>query len=313
MVHIGDVSTWMDRDAKGTLQRTSSFSIQPQTYALTRKVIECVPTRMVAVHTCWPDSAGFRLFNMLFLLRQISGSMYAARVRTQIGTEIETRYKMRGYGIPIHLMPLTKTGAMKLKYFNEWLRIQKILEESSEEEYSAEDNALTRVVVCPGLNDVVFRQGTPSMKNPGNVNFRDTMIAHLEDHHNQHKYLEGHQQQPGQIEMFCNWLIENTENTKGGQFLEWDKRLNVWVKMIDRQKIKSKVAIAYRDTTKRFLNHQQKMQMHSRTGSPSGGTYAFVEGGKGREEYCKSSERYTSETIDGVPLRSDSNYNETSC
>lgn len=330
VIVVADISATMNRDDNGRLWGVSSFNYSAHTYAMTKKVIESVPSRMVAVHPCFPDTPGSRVFNMLNVItKNTSASSYSMRIRTQIGKQTEMRYKLRGYGIPIHLLPLTETGAIKVKYFNEWLRIRKTLEEASEEDYAADDNTLDRVVVCPCLTDVVFRQGTPSVKNPGNVMFRNTIIAHLEDHYSQHRYLEGHQEQPEQIEIFCNWLIEMTVNTKGGRFLEWDQRLHVWVKMVDHQKMKSKVAIAYRDTTKRFLTQRQKTaravqqaakESHVReentrdSSKPNGVSYAFVEGGKdGKEKCCKSSKRQTVQIINGVTVRDDSNFNETSC
>jgi hypothetical protein len=257
----------------------------------------------------------------MFKILNVLTHSTAVRFNSQVGNEIECRYKLKGYGIPIHLLPITETGAIKLKYFHEWLRVRRILDEASEFEYAADDYALRRVVVCPGLHDVVFRQGTPSMKNPGNVIFRETMITHLQEHHNEHTYQEGHQQQPDEIDSFCTWLIETTEYTKGGRFLEWDKQLNVWVKMVDRQKIKNKVAIAYRDATKRFLNHRQRLMQTitsernrgANDGRSHGGSYAFMEGERNKEGCCNPSKQLSVDTMKGVPLRSDSNYNETSC
>jgi hypothetical protein len=334
VIFVADVSATMNRDNSGRLCGVSSINYSAQFYAMTKKMIESVPSRMVVVHSCSPDIPGFRVFNFLnVLVKNASSSAYAMRVRAQAGKQTEMRYKLKGYGIPIHLLPLTETGTIKLKYFNEWLRIRITLEKASEGDFSADDNVLCRVVVCPCLADVVFRQGTPSMKNPGNVMFRDTMIAHLEDHHNQHRYLEGHQQQPEQIEIFCNWLIDTIVKTKGGRFLEWDKHLNVWVKMVNHEKIKNKVAIAYRDTTRRFLAHRQKAARAvqqaaaqesssgreastTRDSSPDGRAYAFVEGErKGKEECCNPPKRLgqTGQTINGVPVRGHSNYSDTSC
>ena len=300
-----DVTVW----TKGFL---STMKYSKQVYILIRRIINSAPTRIVASHTCWPNTHISRFFNMRQLINSTAvGQDYAARIRTQIGDAIEMRYNLRTYGIPIHLLPLTETGAIKVRYFHEWLRIRKILDNASAVDYTADNNALARVVVCPCLNDVIFRQGTPSMKNPGNVIFRDTMINHLEDHYNGHRYQQGHLQQQGQIESFCIWLIETTIKTKGGRFLEWDKALNVWVIITNPQKIKSKVAIAYRDTTKRFLNYQKQQEQQElllqekKEQSDEGGSYAFLEGSKGEEK--------VRETIDRVPLRSDSNYNETSC
>ena len=95
------------------------------------------------------------------------------------------------------------------------------------------------------------------------------------------------------------------ENTKGGRFLEWDKNINVWVKIVDRQKLKSKVTIAYRDVSKRFLNKRQKItDAQQQDGNPSeeDGSHSFVEGGKDGNAFCGTASMDIS--------RNDSNYSE---
>ncbi len=296
IVVVGDITAKTNR----------GVDFSSDSYRLLDEVIQAMPSRIVAIHSCWPDTSVSRLLKNAQQIRIFfAGLECSARIRIEIGKEVELRYKLRGYGIPIHLLPMTETGAIKVKYWNDWIRIRKRLEEASEGKYD-DDSALTRVVICPSLTDVVFRQGTPSMKNPGNVIFRDAMINQLEDHYRQHRYIEGHQQQPGQIEAFSNWLINTTETTRGGRFLEWDKKLNVWVKITDRQKIKSKVNVAYRDATKRFLNQWQRgvpadnPEVHNANAE---GPYTFVEGGEEGNTFCRTPNRDT---------RKDSNYNETS-
>ena len=263
---------------------------------LLNEVIHAMPSRIVAIHSCWPDTSVSRLLKNGQQIRIcFAGLDRSARIRLriEIGKEVELRYKLQGYGIPMHLLPMTKTGAIKVKYWHNWIRIRKRLEEASDGN-GFDNSTLTRVVICPSLTDVVFRQGTPSMKNPGNVIFRDTMINQLEDHYRQHKYLEGHLQQPRHIEV-SNWLINTTEKTRGGRFLEWDKQLNVWVKMIDQQRIKSKVTIAYRDAAKRFLNQLQR--------APPADN---------REAHNANTEGNASCSTPNQDSRNDSNYNETS-
>lgn len=294
IVYVGDVTTKMSRELA---------YLKPELYSQINKLIQALPSRMVAIHACWP--ASFDTIAVDNLMKFFSRSVLATRIRFETGTEVETRFKLRGYGIPIHLLPLTKTGAIKIKYLNEWIRIRKLLEEASAERFAEDDNALSRVVVLPGLTDVIFRQGTPSMKNPGNVTFRDAMINHLEQHYSQPNDREREPQQPDQVEKVCNWLIEMIENTKGGRFLEWDKNINVWVKIVDRQKLKSKVTIAYRDVSKRFLNKRQKItDAQQQDGNPSeeDGSHSFVEDGKDGNAFCGTANMDIS--------RNDSNYSE---
>ena len=329
VVFVMDVAAWMKRDKSGNICGIAEVNYTSHIFYWIRRVTTTVPTRMVAIHPCWPNVSGFRILNMLSIvsakLTHVTNNM--ARMRMQMGTEIEMRYNLNGYGIPIHLLPLTETGAVKVKYFHEWLRIRKTLEAATKAEYDSDNGALGRAVVCPGLTDVVFRQGTPSMKNPGNVIFRDAMNSNLEDYHSQHMYLHGHHQQPGQIEAFVDDLIRTTENNKGGLFLEWDRRLGVWVKMMDRQRIKNKVTIAYRDATKRFLSGRRIIHLEAPTKNsgfnngndvtmseniPDVGSYSFMEKGNDSNDCCSSPrKRYRVGFVNGVPLRKDSNYNES--
>lgn len=299
VVYVGDVTSKKNRQL--------AYS-SPEHYPMLKKVLQALPSRLVAIHSCWPASFGTRILTIVDnLVKILTRSQFATRVRLEKGTEIELRYKLRGYGIPIHLLPLTKTGVIKIKYFSEWIRIRKVLEESSAEAFSGNNNALYRVVVIPALADVVFRQGTPSMKNPGNVTFRDAMLSHLEQNHLKASNEEGSRPQPEETEDVCSWLIDTVEQNNGGRFLEWDKNFNVWVKMIDRQKLRMKVTIVYRDVSKRFLNRRQEIadaqQIDDDVDRGEGGSYSFVEGGQDGNALCGTTNMGT---------RSDSNYSETS-
>lgn len=329
-----DSSAW-DLNSRGS---SGGFLFSPYAYTTIRKVIASVPTRMAAIHYCFPNTA---LFNIVRFVTDFNNP-YLVRVRIHTGNKIEIRYKMKGYGIPINLLPLTETGSIKVKTFHEWLKLRSVLEEEENSNaavtISGDDSDrgrsdLSRVVECPAFNDVVFRQGTPSIKNRGNTIFRDKMIAHLEEYYNQWQISGGHHQQQEQIEQFCEWLIQDTEVHRKGQFLEWSKQWNTWVKMIDRDRIKTKVWVSYRDTTKRFVNVRKQMLSSQATAAAAAPTamegltveqgkidsdeneksYAFVEGGRGATQRmrCLSSSSSSPKLIDGISLRSDSKSNET--
>jgi len=349
-VLVLDSSVW---EGGGSRAEQSPF-FSPALYAVTQKTIASVPTRMVAIHYCFPNTPAFRTFNVLKLVTNFTQS-YLLRVQAHVGSKMENRYKLKGYGIPVHLLPLTEAGSIKVKYFHDWRKLRVRLEKeenknnhrinttstsstntsigidinvninvnvninqhqhnnqhqhhynfSSEGNDGDGDDSRSRVVECPALNDVVFRQGTPSIKNPGNVIFRDKMVAFLEEFYGQpsQQRQPQQQQQPQQserIEQFCNWLIADTELHRKGRFLEWSKPWNTWVEMEDRDRIKYKVGVSFRDRCKRYVTLRNQLLSESAAAAATANTngttstsmegvvvetelsFAFVEGGSSR-------------------------------
>lgn len=154
----------------------------------------------------------------------LSGSNTRLRSRVVPGgsaSSMEVRYKLKSYGIPIQLLPLTDTDSIKCTYLNQWMKTRKLLEEhklglfeyddtvfqSSTGESGSTNNAtqhechfkrgitkgvgaaafpanvIDSIVECPALNDVVFRKGSrvTSIENPGNRFFRDLIRTFLEE------------------------------------------------------------------------------------------------------------------------------------
>ena len=91
------------------------------------------------------------------------------------------------------------------------------------------------------MNDVIFRSaGKSCMNNPGNVVFRGI----FENYHDEH--VAANQTNKKNI----IWsIVEEIENSNG-KFLKWDKR-GWWIPIHDRNEIRSKIAISFRDYNKR--------------------------------------------------------------
>jgi len=208
-----------------------------------KRVFESMPNRLVAMHNCWPDRPAFRIMAKLLTIYGVSGPSQRLRLKFHIGDELEMRYRLKTYGIPIELLPITETGSIKMINHNYWIKTRKHIEQGI-------DTSVT-IVECPGLNDVVFRQGTSSMENPGNVKCRDLILSLLEDR-DFGMFTLGN----GMAAKFHNdivdRLVNEIENRRCGRFLEWDKRRSAWIQMLDRHKIKQKVSVLLHSVDKRY-------------------------------------------------------------
>jgi hypothetical protein len=178
-------------------------------------MISAIPSRIIAVHHSIPNQArGFRLLLKYIVTKIIDDQNSELRSRivfTPGGSDLETRYRLKTYGIPAQLIPLTDTGSIKCTYHNQWMKTRKILDEHEESKLypgqlkdtpafmsasamTFKDNgnkdavaaafaAIGALVECPAPNDVVFRKGSrlTCMENPGNRFFRDLIRTFLEE------------------------------------------------------------------------------------------------------------------------------------
>jgi len=196
--------------------RTSIFS----GIANFRRSFSSIPSRLVAVHVRIPDNTSFFLMFRLLVLRGLSGRNAYVRPRIIPHSNLsglEMRYRLKSYGIPTQLLPLTDTNSIKCNYFNQWIKTKKILDDrefgmidrddtgalkvfdtdggttkiksDSNAQESGDIKGTAKIIVtgaiveCPGLNDVVFRKGSrvTAIENPGNRFFRDLIRTFLEE------------------------------------------------------------------------------------------------------------------------------------
>lgn len=144
--------------------------------------------RTSAIHICTPDTPFFRFRRSMMAMQ--ASQRQRLRIKFHVGGPVELRYALQSYGIPTENIPMTWSGTIKDSYLKNWMRLRKAIEEDREssrlkmrqfhpsgfqpvgESSLSFKSAMSHVVECPNMNDVVFRQGTSLYCHPGNVRFR---------------------------------------------------------------------------------------------------------------------------------------------
>jgi len=236
-----------DRRSKSSLK----FPHPQESLYYTKRLLESMPNRMIAIHNCWPDRPAFRIISKLLTIYGVSGATQRLRLKFHIGDELEMRYRLKSYGIPVELLPITETGSVKMINHNYWIKTRKHVEQGI-------DTNVT-VVECPGSNDVVFRQGTSSMENPGNVKCRDLILSFLENRDGEMHHAGTGSSGTNSSSMAAKFLNDSVERLvdeiecyRCGRFLEWDKNRSTWIQMMDRHKVNQKVSVLIQSIDKRY-------------------------------------------------------------
>jgi hypothetical protein len=196
------------------------------------------PYRVAAVHCCMPDTPFFRIVRAIIAMN--STDDLRVRMRFSIGRNVEIRYQLLGYGIPVSTIPLTDTGTVKNKHLLQFIMTRRAIEDA----LSSEDRSQTywkEFIDCPFSKDVVFRSGTASLVHPGNVNFRELIALYYQQHN---------QAESTDEKKALSWKIVHLVNATGGRFLEWDRSKGCWTPMLDQSQIRVKVALTLRDFKK---------------------------------------------------------------
>ena len=256
VIFITEAYLWSVDDPNKRSRDSLRFPHPQEGLHYIKQLTDATAVRTVAIHNCWPDRPAFRIVSKLMTIHGMSGSSQKMRLKFHIGDELEMRYRLKSYGIPIELLPITESGSIKLINHNYWIKTRKQIEQGI-------DSTVT-IVECPGFNDVVFRQGTSSMENPGNVKCRDLVLSLLENrdgsdasHCCNNEKFHNTQCSIAAIAAtedndLVDELVRIIEFERFGHFLEWDKRRNAWTQMSDRQKIKQKVTVLFNSIDKRY-------------------------------------------------------------
>ena len=150
------------------------------------------------------------------------------------GEDIENRYKLSGYGIPLDQLPITETGKIKVMHFKKWLQLRKNIEDPN---YKLRKE-LESIVECPRLNDVVFRPSQSTMCHPGNVMFRGL----VESKHVEHSVAPSRE-----AKIDVTRSVMTAVRNLGGRFLVWNNQ-TWWTELTDERIIYSKIAVFFRNS-----------------------------------------------------------------
>lgn len=168
------------------------------------------------------------------------------------GEGMELQYRLKSYGIPVDLIPITDTGNIKTTNLKQWMRLRKIVEVGMTPD-GTKTNEVS-IVECPRSNDVIFRPGTSMLCHPGNVVFRG-LIESKQDRITVKR---------AEKEEVALEIIREVEKS-GGRFLIWDNG-GWWSEAKDVDLICTKIAISYRDfKTKVQSQNQNKQHIDSST------------------------------------------------
>lgn len=198
-----------------------------------------LPVRLTSFHQFFPqNTVFFRLMRSMYVFHMAPSikNLY----RSYFGDQVELLYLLSSFGVPVDLLPVSSTGKVKTANQASWVSVQRaklwIKDTKKEEE----------IVDCPRSADVVFKKGPGYRNNPGNVFFRGLIEQFSESH-----------QTVGKEEKYQITLriVESIEEVNG-RFLEWSKSRKMWLRMNDRNKIRSKVASSIKQ-----YNRQRSLQI----------------------------------------------------
>lgn len=236
---------------------------------------DAAPIRIAAVHFCFPNEPFFHFLRSIMTMTM--GVTYRLRLKFHVGEGVELQYRLKSYGIPVDLTPITDSGNIKTTHLKQWFRLRKIIEVGLTPDGIKTDTL--SIIECPRSNDVIFRPGTSMLCHPGNVVFRGL----IESKQNRTTVKRAEKEEVA-LE-----IIREVEKT-GGRFLIWDNS-GWWSKLNDVNLISTKIAISYRDfKTKVQSLSQQHHHQQIKQQKVDSSTFAFVnQDGKKRKRRPSSS------------------------
>jgi len=286
---------------------------RPSEQQLVKKLFMAIPLRICGIHFCFPDSPFYRMARAIFTLT-IGAVEHRNRLRFHIGEETELKYQVGTFGVPVSQIPITETGNIKRGSFQKWIGMRMIVEERQATELSTQRQRRIQIkmepylqtqqshwhiqsqtktqtteymtdkkilptpsfVEHPGLNDVAFRKGVSLMHHPGNDYFHGLIQSKIFEHENE--------SQTGKSRI--TWWVVDEIRSREGRFLSWDQQC-WWVVLEDDSKIRSRVAVAFREW-KKCLKAEKNRQTMS-TSSMYAYKFRRLQNGE-REKSCSSSD-----------------------
>ena len=102
-----------------------------------------IATRVVAIHHCLPDNAITAVMKVALAMK-ITGKDQRVRFLFHMHEDhtstdsaaLYTQYKLKGYGIPIELLPMTESGVITTKNHTIWTKTRKRIPRQHVKNYS---------------------------------------------------------------------------------------------------------------------------------------------------------------------------------
>eukprot|EP00532_Pseudo-nitzschia_australis_P007373 CAMPEP_0168177332 /NCGR_PEP_ID=MMETSP0139_2-20121125/8383_1 /TAXON_ID=44445 /ORGANISM="Pseudo-nitzschia australis, Strain 10249 10 AB" /LENGTH=480 /DNA_ID=CAMNT_0008096347 /DNA_START=194 /DNA_END=1636 /DNA_ORIENTATION=- len=222
------------------------------------RYILSTPVRFCAIHSCYPDTPFFRLVQATYALAMQTTDSTRFRLKVHNGTEMENRYRLLGYGIPEDQLPITSSGKVKSGNIHHWINLRATIER-----HRMNDGAITigqkdtYIIECPSFNDVAVRPGKSYLCHPGNVRFKELLDKYMDEH------TAANRREKDRI----SWGIIKEIERWNGRFLEWDNICCFWVENKDRNNIRTKIPVYFRDHKRntRVKRKQEELLINSRS------------------------------------------------
>ena len=208
---------------------------------------EVVPIRYAGYHYCMPDNRVFRLIRSFAVLFGGIGSQTKARMKLHIGEDIELRYKLESYGIPVNFIPVTGTGNIKTNHHKPWMKNRLMIEAEAlnyDGTVAARAGWAKSIVECPGSNDVVFKPGKRLMCHPGNILFDELILSRTEEYNFTSSKRD-----------IYRWLASEITEKRGGRFLKWNDD-GYWTKLEADSEISVKISTSCKAVLKKLKGSQ---------------------------------------------------------
>ena len=168
------------------------------------RIMSWLPIRVCALHCCTDDSLTACFFRVALVGAPAD---IRARHRFHIGTYTELMYSLLSYGIPVDLLPLSESGAIKKTTLNRWIArcIARDLQLSYGGVFSGVD--------LPTRNDVLMGKGKPIQLHPGNVNLRLLVEDYIDEYQDANLSLD---------KMSIVYKVISMIHARHGRFLQKD-------------------------------------------------------------------------------------------
>mmetsp|Transcript_6392 Transcript_6392/g.12468 ORF Transcript_6392/g.12468 Transcript_6392/m.12468 type:complete len:609 (-) Transcript_6392:49-1875(-) len=266
---------------------------------LVRKLFSAIPLRICGIHFCFSDSPFYRMARAIFALA-VGGVEHRNRSRFHVEEEIELKYQVGTFGIPVSQIPITETGNVKTGNFYKWIAMRKIVEEKEALEAASREQRLNLLKMHPGsqtqsenwlmqMRTQIHAQFQPvkyiihndtNTNIVGNLPSTTSFVEYpgLNDvafrkgmslmHHPGNDYFHGliqskileHNRSSQTEKARIAWWVVDEVRKRKGRFLSWHQQ-GWWALLEDESKIRLKVAVFFREWKKYLKAGQNRQSM----------------------------------------------------
>mmetsp|Transcript_19344 Transcript_19344/g.44986 ORF Transcript_19344/g.44986 Transcript_19344/m.44986 type:complete len:523 (+) Transcript_19344:224-1792(+) len=205
-----------------------------------------IPVRIAARQMYYKDTPFWKTLSALYIFYALKPHEKTT-FKANFGEHIELLYQLGSYGIPADLLPISATRTVKYGNLNAWLGFLR----NRQCNPGTTNGDIEEIVDCPRSYDVVFRKGTTFRNNPGNTFYRGLIENYSLEH------SKGGKKEKYDITLRIMSDIEK----RNGRFLEWSVQKVMWKTMTDRDRVRKKIAAAFKQFL-RTRNARQKEEIN---------------------------------------------------